>query len=543
MSFPEEFFSSAALSPHGFCLLWRPGLVWLHVASDTLIGIAYYTIPLALAYFVWKRKDIVFGWIFWMFAAFILACGTTHWFEVWTLWHADYGTQGLIKAVTAGLSLGTAALIWPLLPRAIALPSAADLRRVNQELSVQVRERNQAVEALQREMIERQHAENALHQSQQLEALGKLTGGVAHDFNNLLLILSTNLYLLREQLGGSESEPQLASMERAVARGESLTRHLLTFGRRQALQPRPIDLRSQMAKAAELLRRSLREDIEIRLDVPAATWPIDIDPSEFELAIINLALNARDAMPEGGVLSISARNETLGENGKAVEALEGDFVVIAVSDTGRGIPPAIVARVFEPFFTTKEVGKGTGLGLSQVYGFAKQSGGDAVVSSEEGRGTTVTLFLPRAKRAPAVSSGDVAPGAGAAAGGGPKATVLLTEDNAEVAEVSAALLRGLGYAVRVATSAQQALDTLDAGETVDLVFSDVVMPGGMNGLDLARTLRARYPGLPVLLTTGYGTQQQVTKSGFPLLLKPYRPKALAGAIETLLRARRHAAVS
>jgi signal transduction histidine kinase/CheY-like chemotaxis protein len=539
MSFLDQFFSSAALSPHGYCLLWRPELIWLHMASDTVTGIAYYTIPLALAYFVWKRQDIIFGfgWMFWMFAAFILACGTTHWFDVWTLWHADYGTQGLIKAVTAALSLGTAVLIWPLLPRAIALPSAADLRRVNQELSVQVRERNQAVEALQREMIERQRAEDALHQSQKLEALGQLTGGVAHDFNNLLLILSSNLYLLREQVGG-ELEPQLASMERAIARGESLTRHLLSFGRRQALQPRPTELRSQMSKVAELLRRSLREDIEIKLDVPPGTWPIEIDPSEFELAIINLALNARDAMPEGGTLSISAHNETPGHDGKTAEALAGDFVAITVSDSGRGIPPDILGRIFEPFFTTKDVGKGTGLGLSQVYGFAKQSGGDALVASAEGRGTRVTLLLPRAMRVPAVTSDST--GGEPSAAGATKATVLLTEDNADVAEVSAALLRGFGYSVRVATSAQQALDTLEAGEAVDLVFSDVVMPGGMNGLDLARLLRARYPGLPVLLTTGYGTQQQVTQSGFPLLLKPYRPKALASAIDNLLHAGRHA---
>jgi signal transduction histidine kinase len=540
MSFFENFFSAAALSPHGFCLLWRPELVWLHVASDTVIGISYYTIPVALFYFVWKRQDVMFGWVFWMFAAFILACGTTHWFDVWTLWHADYATQGLIKAATAALSIGTAIFIWPLLPQAIALPSAADLRRVNQELQVQVGERNHAVEALQREMIERQHAEDALRQSQKLEALGQLTGGVAHDFNNLLLILSTNLYLLREQLNGSEIEPQLASMERAVTRGESLTRHLLTFGRRQALQPRPIDLRGQMAKVAELLRRSLREDIEIRLEVPAATWPIEIDPGEFELAIINLALNARDAMPEGGVLSIAARNETLSAPADAVEALDGDFVAISLRDTGRGIPAAILARVFEPFFTTKEVGKGTGLGLSQVYGFAKQSGGDAVLSSEEGRGTTMTLYLPRARRAPAVTS-EAGPRDVARADGSIKAKVLLTEDNADVAEVSAALLRGLGYSVSVATSAQQALDALANGDAVDLVFSDVVMPGGMNGLDLARTLRERYPGLPVLLTTGYGTQQQVTQSGFPLLLKPYRPKALATALDNLLHAGRHRA--
>jgi two-component system, NtrC family, sensor kinase len=483
---------------------------------------------------------VIFGWVFWMFAAFILACGTTHWFEVWTLWHADYATQGLIKATTAGLSLATAALMWPLLPRALALPSTDDLRRVNQELSVQVGERNAAMEALQREMIERERAEDALRQSQKLEALGQLTGGVAHDFNNLLLILSTNLYLLRERIADPEMEAQLASMERAVARGESLTRHLLTFGRRQALQPRPIELQGQMAKLVELLRRSLREDIEVRLDVPAGTWPIEIDPAEFELALINLALNAKDAMSEGGVLSISARNETLGRNGKAVEDLEGDFVAVSVSDTGRGIPPSIVARVFEPFFTTKEVGKGTGLGLSQVYGFAKQSGGDAIVTSEHRRGTTVTLFLPRAERAPTPASGDAA-GSGATAGNtGARATVLLAEDNPDVAEVSAALLRELGYAVRVVSSAQQVLDALAAGERVDLVFSDVVMPGGMSGLDLAQILRARYPGLPVLLTTGYGARQQVAQGGFPFLLKPYRPKALASAVYTLLHMGRHA---
>jgi signal transduction histidine kinase/CheY-like chemotaxis protein len=538
MSMLQQFFSSAELSPHGFCLLWRPELLWLHVVSDTLIGVAYYTIPLALVYFVWKREDIVFGWIFWMFGAFILACGTTHWVEVWTLWHADYAMQGLIKAVTAGLSIATALLLWPLLPQALALPSPATLRRVNAELSLQISERNTAVEALQREMIERQQAEDALRQSQKLEALGQLTGGVAHDFSNLLLILRTNLYLLRETIAPPELQARLATMETAVARGEGLTRHLLAFGRRQSLQPKPVELRDQLAKTAELLRRSLGEDIDIRLEVPADIWPIEIDPQEFELALINLAVNAKDAMPAGGTLAIGARNATLGRMGEAIEDLEGGFVAISMRDNGTGIPPAIIARVFEPFFTTKETGKGTGLGLSQVYGFAKQSGGTAVISSAEGRGTTVTLFLPRAARRPAaVARGS----AEAMTGSRPRrARILLVEDNTALAEASGALLRGLGYTVTVAASGQEALDWLAASDAVDLLFSDVVMPGGMNGVELARLTRKRYPALPVLLTTGCGAgARQATDGGFPLLTKPYQPKVLATTIDRLLQTPRH----
>jgi two-component system, NtrC family, sensor kinase len=412
------------------------------------------------------------------------------------------------------------------------------LHRVNAELSLQIRERNTAVEALQREMIERQQAEDALRQSQKLEALGQLTGGVAHDFNNLLLILSTNLHLLRKTIEVPELQARLATMERAVARGESLTRHLLAFGRRQSLQPQPVELRDRLAKAAELLRRSLREDIDIRLEVPGDIWPIEIDPHEFELALINLAVNAKDAMPARGTLAISARNTTLGRMGETIEDLEGDFVAISMRDDGTGIPPAIIARVFEPFFTTKETGKGTGLGLSQVYGFAKQSGGTALISSAEGRGTTVTLFLPRAARLPVA-----APGSAEAMTGNRLrcARILVVEDNADLAEVSGALLRGLGYTVTVAASGQEALDRLAAGDAVDLLFSDVVMPGGMNGVELARLIRERYPALPVLLTTGCGTgAQQVTDGGFPLLAKPYRPKVLATTIDHLLQTPRHA---
>jgi two-component system, NtrC family, sensor kinase len=261
---------------------------------------------------------------------------------------------------------------------------------------------------------------------------------------------------------------------------------------------------------------------------------VDIEPNEFELAVINIAVNAKDAMPGGGVLTVTARNEPRGARRLDGE-ITGDCVSIAVRDTGAGIPDAVIARVFEPFFTTKEPGKGTGLGLSQVYGFARQSGGTATVASREGEGTTVMLYLPRASSA-------VARAAVAALVPLPplplreQAAVLVVEDNPEVAEVSVALLETLGYGVTQVDSAQAALDALASGSSFDLVFSDVVMPGGMSGVELARVLRGRYPGLPVLLTTGYSIVAQAAgKEGFAILPKPYRPTALQAQIRDLLQ--------
>ena len=388
----DDLFGGSGLTPHGFCLLWRPGQIWLQVASDAIIALAYYSIPPALAYFVWRRDDLVFGWIFWLFAGFILACGTTHVMEIWTLWHPDYLAQGLVKAATALLSIVTAMLLWPLVPRALAIPSAETLRGMNADLSVQVAERNAAVEALRREMIERQRAEEALRQAQKMEGLGQLTGGVAHDFNNLLLILRGNLHLVGERTGG-ELAKSLAAMDRALDRGESLTRQLLSFARRQSLQPRLIDFGEEMPKLVELLQRSLRGDIEIEVSLASDLWTTVVDPSELELALINVASNARDAMASGGTISILLANERL--VGTGVDGLVGEFVRIAVVDNGPGIPADLSDRVFEPFFTTKEPGRGTGLGLSQVYGFARQSGGTATAGNRPEGGAVITLFLPR----------------------------------------------------------------------------------------------------------------------------------------------------
>jgi two-component system, NtrC family, sensor kinase len=376
------------------------------------------------------------------------------------------------------------------------------------------------------EASRREMAEDALRQSQQLQAIGQLTGGVAHDFNNLLMIVSGSAQRLRRYISDDKQMQLLDAISNATDRGGSLTRQLLTFSRRQMLQPSVIDLAEWLPEIKEMLSRSLRGDIEIRIGVPKRSCFVKVDPSELELALLNLAFNARDAMPSGGTLTITAKPVVL--RGKAGdEDLSGDFVAIRVADTGTGIPADVMPRVFEPFFTTKDVGKGTGLGLSQVYGFARQSGGNATITSSARRGTVVTLFLPQTWELPAQAREPSAAVTARLAAG----TVLLVEDNAEVAEVGKAYFEELGYKVKQAASAQACLDLIKQQGATDLVFSDILMPGGMNGLELADTIRRQFPDIVVLLTTGYSSSaQDAMRQGFEVLQKPYDLAALERAL-------------
>jgi two-component system, NtrC family, sensor kinase len=379
----------------------------------------------------------------------------------------------------------------------------------------------------------REAAEGALRQAQRLEAIGQLTGGVAHDFNNLLMIVSGSVHRLRRDVSDEKQTRLLDAITNATQRGESLTRQLLAFSRRQTLQPSVIDLAEQLPEIKDMLSRSLRGDIEIRVGIPKHSCLVKVDPNELELALLNLAFNARDAMPSGGTLTITAKPIVLRGNASE-EGLSGDFVAIRIADTGQGIPPDVLPRVFEPFFTTKDVGKGTGLGLSQVYGFARQSGGAATITSTLQRGTVITLFLPRTWEVPAQSREPSA----ASRAPRPAGTVLLVEDNTEVVEVARAYFEQLGYSVREAVSAQAGLDLIEREDNIDLVFSDILMPGGMNGLDLAEDLRRRFPEIVVLLTTGYSSSaQEAVRQGFEVLQKPYDLPAL----ERALRAARKAA--
>jgi len=377
----------------------------------------------------------------------------------------------------------------------------------------------------------REIAEDALQQAQHLKAIGQLTGGVAHDFNNLLMIISGSVQRLRRELVSDKHTRLLDMIANATSRGESLTRQLLTFSRRQTLTPVVIELSERLPELKDMLSRSLRDDISITVSAPQQGCAIKVDPSELELALLNLAVNARDAMPTGGTLSINAKPVLL--KGKAVEeGLRGEFVAIRVADSGSGIAPDALPHVFEPFFTTKDVGKGTGLGLSQVYGFAKQSGGTAVISSKVGRGTVITLFLPRSHEVPARVIALSEP----ALVGKPAGTVLLVEDNAEVAEVTGAYFEQLGYQVKQATNAQAALELLASGPPVDLVFSDILMPGGMTGLELGRAVGERHPSLPVVLATGYSTSaREAVAQGFIVLQKPFDLIALERALREAQR--------
>jgi PAS domain S-box-containing protein len=640
----RSFFDAASLAPHGYCLLWRPELIWLHVTSDSLIAAAYYSIPLALAVFVWLRRDLAFGWVFWLFAIFILACGTTHLFDIWTLWHPDYGTQGLVKAATAAASVITAAMLWPLLPKALALPAPAALRTANERLTEEIRERGQAVDrlresesrfrrfyertpvplhsigadgriatvseqwldllgyrreevigrplcefladsaaelpagdfrdlerqlvrrdgslldcllsthveggaagepghslgvvvditarkraeaALSAETAERQRAEAMLLQAQKMDAIGQLTGGIAHDFNNLLTVILGSLERLRRTLGEQRDvERAFAACERAAA----LTAQLLAFARRQVLQPASLDVNRLVQSLSSMLRRTLGEQITLETVQGGGLWPVFADPNRLENALLNLVLNARDAMPDGGRLTVETSNAHLDESyaAQAGELAPGQYVLIAVTDTGTGMTAEVAARAFEPFFTTKPLGQGTGLGLSQVYGFVKQSRGHLAVYSEPGQGTTMKIYLPRGDAAPPAAEPAAAPRADLPRAR-PGETVLLVEDNPEVLDHAATTLRDLGYQVVAATGAAAALERL-AETPVTVLLTDVGLPGP-SGRQLADEARQRRAGLPVLFMTGYARNAIVHNGrldpGVQLLGKPFTAEGLA----------------
>src|SRR3954470_12898642 len=371
------------------------------------------------------------------------------------------------------------------------------------------------------EAARREVAENALKQAQRLEALGQLTGGVAHDFNNLLMVVEGSAQRLKRRHHDPQDLKSLDMIESAVRKGSSLTRQLLSFSRRQSLAPKVVDLVDCTRKFREILRQSIPRDIEIELQLSGQEIPVRIDPDEYEIALLNLTLNARDAMPDGGRITISVGTAELDENSPA-GGLAGKVAVIAFSDTGSGIAEDIRARILEPFFTTKKVDRGTGLGLSQVYGFVQQSKGAITVTSRPGTGTTFELLLPRCDeglQAESKAADDAAPPV-------KSATVLLVEDHPDVSAVGSDYVEQCGFKVVCAASAEIAVDILNQRSDIDLVFSDIVMPG-MSGLELGRLIREHHPETPVVLASGYSDRAAAAREeGFILLQKPYSLEAL-----------------
>ncbi|WP_049975897.1 hybrid sensor histidine kinase/response regulator [Azospirillum sp. B506] len=415
-----------------------------------------------------------------------------------------------------------------------------------------------AMDAARQAVEGREQAEQALRQSQKMEAIGQLTGGVAHDFNNLLQAIGINLHVIDSRSDDERISGPARLALQAVERGATLTQHLLAFSRRQQLRPVPVDVATLVERISRLLGRTLGQSVRIETEVSPGLWPAMIDPTQLEMAVLNLALNARDAMPGGGTLWILAGNRTVGNQMAGtsplpvqVEGLEpGDYVVLRVRDTGTGMAADVAARAFEPFFTTKEVGRGTGLGLSMVHGLATQSGGGVELDSRLGLGTTVTLYLPRARQAADAPAAQSTPPPspppspprpkgreGTAAGGmGSGCAVLLVDDEELVRAATAGYLAQAGFSVREAADAAAALALLDDGYRPDVIVTDHMMPG-MTGLDMARLLRARQDGTPILMVTGYAEDLTSTAAAqdvaLTVLSKPVEPSRLVRSIRDM----------
>ena len=640
----ERLLDSSMLSPHGICLLWEPELIWLHVVSDACIAIAYFSIPFALTILVTKRRDLQFGWVYWAFAVFIMACGLTHLLSIYTLWVPVYGIEGIVKAVTAVASVFTAGALWPLLPKILTIPSPFELQKVQAALEEeetknrdaaqllgQVREAQRALrESMTRltavvetavdgvilfdaqacillfnpacerlfgyradevmnldigmlmsneerpsstgharrfatgeatglrkdgstfpmnlsvgqawqdgeliyvgivhDLTRRKLTEQQLQQAQKMETVGQLSGGIAHDFNNLLTVIIGNAEFLSDQL---KAHPDLRRFADDIClsgeRGAELTQRLLAFSRRQLLQPRAIECRGLLESMHKLLKRTLRENIEIKTAFGPGSILAFADRAQLESAVLNLALNAQDAMPSGGHLILSTELTTIDEEYRALhpEVASGSYALISVTDDGEGMTPDVIEHAFEPFFTTKEVGKGSGLGLSMVYGFAKQSDGHVAIYSEQGLGTTVRIYLPRAGAGQSLA--DVVESEEAAPRG--YETILIAEDDPFVRSSAIRRVESLGYRVVAAINGKEALQRLRTDPSIDMLFTDIVMPGGMSGWELADQARRIRPALPVLFTSGYALETLVeqgrAQAQAVVLTKPYRKAELA----------------
>lgn len=384
--------------------------------------------------------------------------------------------------------------------------ASTDIRNGKAELERRVEEAVATTERSQR----------ALLQSQKLEALGRLTGGIAHDFNNVLQTITSGLQLAQLSSTDARIKSLTATCLSAVDRAVELTRKLMVFGRVQDARLETIDLNELVQETIPLLKSGLRSNIEFHLRIADALWPVTLDKLQFELALLNLAINARDAMPQGGMLELEARNETLTEPGG--ELTSGDYVRITISDNGEGMSTEVLAKAFDPFFTTKGVGRGSGLGLPQAYGFAKQSGGQLLLRSQPGKGTQAILYLPRADRpATPLKTETNAPQK-------PRPvvskTVLFVEDDPLVKEVVEPALQAAGFRVRAVRHGEEAVQVLESGEHIDFIFSDIVMPGSISGIDLAEIVRQRYPRIPVLLASGY-SDRRVSLPNVRILAKPY----------------------
>ena len=635
---------------HGFCLNWEKSLVFLHVGSDIITGLSYYSIPIAMFYFAYRRRDLPFFKIFVMFAVFILSCGTTHLFSAYTIFRPEYWIEGYIKAFTAVISALTAAMFIPRIPDAIAFPSIvnslAEIKILNSELSIKNAELQMAnfsienvldpvywfsadgrilrantagsrvlgytadellglrifdldpnfpperwpehwnelkakggltfetqnrkkdgslldVEvtasylfyegeefncALVRDITLRKRAkeENAkleqqLQQSQKLESVGRLAGGVAHDFNNLLgVILGYSEMALMKIEPSHPHYDAFVAIRNASERSANLTRQLLAFARKQTIAPKVIDLNEAISGMLNMLQRLIGENIHLSWRPAPDLWLVKVDPSQIDQILVNLCINARDAINDVGNIGIETQNGVVDESYSAAhkEFVPGEYVRLVVSDDGAGMDKETVTHIFEPFYTTKELGKGTGLGLATVYGIVKQNNGFINVYSEPGQGTAFSIYLPRYRGEEGQAlKGDVTgvmPSLG-------KGTILLVEDEPAILEMASLMLEELGYTVLAAGTTGEAIRLFkEHTDAIQLLMTDVVMPD-MNGYDLSKKLSSLSPQLKCLFMSGYTANviahHGVLDEGMHFIQKPFSLPDLATKLQEVLAGR------
>ena len=631
---------------HGFCFSWEPGLVWLHVVSDIVTGASYYAITIAMLYFAFKRRDLPFFSIFILFATFIVACGTTHFFAAYTIFNPIYWQEGAVKAFTAIISAASALLFIQLLPKAIALPSLnkalGEIENLNRTLEKQVVDLRESAYRLQlavasghlgiwdwdfkskvmvwddrmlelhgitrdsfqgdieawqkrvhpddldrskeeimaaikgekeydsefravhpngevkviktdglvirdadgrairmiglcRDITGHRLLEEQLRQSQKLESIGRLAGGVAHDFNNILTVIMGYAEISVLQLPeGDPVKKNLQEIVKAANRSREITRQLLAYARQQVVSPKLVNLNDLVIETEKTLSRLIGEDIILRFNPGDDLWMVKIDPSQFSQILMNLAINARDAMVRGGNLDITTVNTHLDELyfKKYLDSKSGDYVQLTVSDNGDGMDRATLQHIFEPFFTTKEVGKGTGLGLATVYGVVKQNHGFIDVYSEPGHGTAFKLFFPRSAEVCApesISRQEIVRSS---------AIVLLVEDDDAVRQLTAEMLKVMGYTVLLAETPKAALTICEKSDTcIDIILTDVIMPG-MSGKEMQEKINAIRPWVKVLFMSGYTSdiiaQRGVLAEGTHFIQKPFNMNTLNAKIQETL---------
>jgi signal transduction histidine kinase len=533
----------STLPPHGASLPWQPGLIWLNAVSDAVLASACLAIAFALAIFVWRRHGEmlrVFVALLGSLAVFAAIGAVSCLLSIVTLWVPAYGIDAAVKGVLALISAAIGGALLLGLPRLLVMSTRVQLQQAYAALEEETRQRRKA-EAMVRRFQQMEATEAQVRQAQKMEAIGQLTGGVAHDFNNILTVITGPIEILSD---GVKDRPLLAQITAmiaaAAARGADLTHRLLAFSRQQPLRPRSTDINALVGDTAGLLRPTLGVQIEIETMLANNAWPALIDASQLSTAILNLALNARDAMPDGGKLTLETKNVALDSDYASLnsDVEPGNYVMIAVSDTGEGIPGSLLEKVFEPFFTTKGLGKGSGLGLSMVYGFVKQSNGHVKIYSEQGHGTTVKLYLPRASCAPELDADAPLAELGMSEIEHGDEAILIVEDDLLVRDYVVTQIERLGYRTLTAGNAAEALAIIDCPDHIDLLFTDVIMPGGMNGRQLATEAVRRRPGLKVLYTSGY-TENAIVHhgrldAGVLLLPKPYLSSDLARGIRIAL---------